>query len=926
MYKGKDPKLIKLYNRLKALQIPRSFTILDWDKTKLTNLKTWLDNTGSNVSDYLKLKSDKQNKINTGEVSGIKQTKDYYKAFEAQTTKDFRKWLGSQNPETLKSDSINDLIRQSKIKVDRNAVVKIVEEPEFKKFTNIKRRWEDMPNLYDKKFVKHRTDIGSGVYEETSKKGIKNYYGQITRNKKQIKGGRGKNPAGAIAWLKEARKLPKAKSVIDLQAERGLLLEQPKYTKALADALDDLAKMEEKGYGAIRELTKKYQDKFSRVGEKTLQGKLIKTGVNTESVAITNAIRSYAAKNNIRDVQIKKMEEALDEYLTKKTVKRGDIPKLMRKHGIPEVTFNSWLIELDARRKIPLKYTSLEEGKKAAKIKRAAAQKEYSSAAFERWTKGSVESGLHGGHTGQIYSEAVGPRTKKFTPKWINQETLKAYDAILQAIADKRDAAFKAKNWAEVERLNQSGMRFAEATEGYKTFTIKNRDGTKFEWGSTTKGVVDPMSLTREGITAQEMESWRMGKNPVMRKARFELEKIKDAYGKNSIEYKTALSRVEELNAAEAQKLFAEGTNKALLDFQKEGAMKSAQLSQSKIIATDKRLLSRLAELQEAYKNAGKAQKTTIQILFKCRPKTLAAASGGRIGFAEGTLDACVNTKLKNQTLESSQKIVAGIEEGATGVLGKMRNAARGFLGALGRFGPKVGKYGAIAAAGALAQPLVKQFMNDDPSTYLTDPDQQAGLLDALIEGERPKPRSEILDWSHTAGTLGATAAAVPGTVSMYKARRGLLERKIPKAGPITEAGLTAGDYLKRSGKGYGKIRAGAGVGMKLVSGMFTPAGLLATEPLRIAQKRREGESWGEIGTDPTMWMGPAFAPGMTRMATRGMNPASLLPKLLRLGMSRAALAAMGPIGWVGLAASLGWEGRKQYQDYKKGRGFFAED
>ena len=35
-----------------------------------------------------------------------------------------------------------------------------------------------------------------------------------------------------------------------------------------------------------------------------------------------------------------------------------------------------------------------------------------------------------------------------------------------------------------------------------------------------------------------------------------------------------------------------------------------------------------------------------------------------------------------------------------------MRNTARGFLGALGRFGPAAGKYGAIAAAGVLAKQL----------------------------------------------------------------------------------------------------------------------------------------------------------------------------------------------------------------------------
>ena len=266
-----------------------------------------------------------------------------------------------------------------------------------------------------------------------------------------------------------------------------------------------------------------------------------------------------------------------------------------------------------------------------------------------------------------------------------------------------------------------------------------------------------------------------------------------------------------------------------------------------------------------------------------------------------GTASGC-GPQMQRALQETPEQTLTKITEVGSA---KIKNAARGLLTVFRNWGPKVGKYGAIMAAGALAQPLVKQFRNDDTSTWLTDENQQAGMLDALIEGERPKPRSEILDWSHTAGTLGATAAAVPGTSALYKARR------LPT--------------LKRAA--MGPLRAGTiGPAMKLVSGMFTPAGLMATEPLRIAQKRREGESWGEIGTDPTMWMGPAFAPGMTRMATRGMNPASLLPKLLRLGMSRAALAAMGPIGWAGLAASLGWEGYSQYKDYKSGRGFFASD
>ena len=44
-------------------------------------------------------------------------------------------------------------------------------------------------------------------------------------------------------------------------------------------------------------------------------------------------------------------------------------------------------------------------------------------------------------------------------------------------------------------------------------------------------------------------------------------------------------------------------------------------------------------------------------------------------------------------------------------------------------------------------EPLVKQFRNDDPSTYLTDPEQQKGMLLATIEDAKKsklKPRKKI--------------------------------------------------------------------------------------------------------------------------------------------------------------------------------------
>ena len=215
-------------------------------------------------------------------------------------------------------------------------------------------------------------------------------------------------------------------------------------------------------------------------------------------------------------------------------------------------------------------------------------------------------------------------------------------------------------------------------------------------------------------------------------------------------------------------------------------------------------------------------------------------------------------------------------------VLKKTPQAARSFLGFLGKFAPTAGKYGAIVAAGAVAKPAfdaVRQFVNDDPSTYLTDPEQMERMLLSTIEAqERKKPRSEILDWGIGAAGVGATAAAVPGTGALWKARRLPFKR---------EATLLRKGIDKAA---YGMPRAALGPAMKLISGMYTPAGLLAAEPLRIAQMRRQGEDWGEIAQDPTLWMGPAFAPSMTKLATAGMKSKPLLAKALRLGMSPGAL------------------------------------
>ena len=286
-------------------------------------------------------------------------------------------------------------------------------------------------------------------------------------------------------------------------------------------------------------------------------------------------------------------------------------------------------------------------------------------------------------------------------------------------------------------------------------------------------------------------------------------------------------------------------------------------------------------------------------------------AAGGRVGYkAAGVVGSCPIIPALEAAPEQTMNELSKLKS-QTGVLGRIGNTAKGFLGALGKWGPKVGKYGAIAAAGAIAQPLVKQFMNDDPSTYLTDENQQAGMLEALIEGERPKPRSEILDTATTVGALGATAAAVPGTGAVWKARRAPFKS------------IARG--IDRPGMGV--PRAAMGPVMKFISGAYTPAGLLAHEPLRIAQMRREGESWGEVAKSPTLWMGPAFADTMTKMATAGMKGSPRLAKALSLGMSRPMLKTISRrFGMPGLALSAGLSGYDTYKDWKNKRGWFSKD
>ena len=87
-----------------------------------------------------------------------------------------------------------------------------------------------------------------------------------------------------------------------------------------------------------------------------------------------------------------------------------------------------------------------------------------------------------------------------------------------------------------------------------------------------------------------------------------------------------------------------------------------------------------------------------------------------------GPIDTC--REVIRQDPEGAAKKILSISED-TGPINKVKNAAMNVL----NVAKKGGRFGAFAAAGAAAAGLVKEFRNDDPSTYLSNENQQKNML-----------------------------------------------------------------------------------------------------------------------------------------------------------------------------------------------------
>ena len=215
----------------------------------------------------------------------------------------------------------------------------------------------------------------------------------------------------------------------------------------------------------------------------------------------------------------------------------------------------------------------------------------------------------------------------------------------------------------------------------------------------------------------------------------------------------------------------------------------------------------------------------------------------------------------------------------------KLKQASNSFLNFVRGPGPKT--FGAGAAVGT-AVGLVKLFKNDDPTTYLSNEDQQKNMLVDMatqpisIDIEKPA----ILDYQLPAlgaTVAGTTALAAPSTIKASKSRSLGIERKPPG---IAKTGLRV---------------LGRGLGVAA-----SPALLAPFAAGDIASQIAEGDSPADIATNPFNYLYPAFAE-QTPKLTRGLSPT--LRKVARLGLSGPALRLLSRAGIGGFAASSAIQG-----------------
>jgi len=214
----------------------------------------------------------------------------------------------------------------------------------------------------------------------------------------------------------------------------------------------------------------------------------------------------------------------------------------------------------------------------------------------------------------------------------------------------------------------------------------------------------------------------------------------------------------------------------------------------------------------------------------------------------------------------------------------KLKQASNSFLNFVK--GPGVRTFTVAGLAGGAAAALVKEFRNDDPTTYLSNEDQQKNMLVDMVTQpiSEDMTRPDILDFQLPAVGASLAASTALGAPSTIKASRS-------RGLGVEQKGL-----IRTGGRVLGR-----GLGIAASPGVLAPLAALD-----ITRQISEGDSLADIGTDPINYTYPIFAE-QTDKLTRGLSPT--LRKVARLGMSKPALRLLSRAGIAGLGASLAIQG-----------------
>jgi hypothetical protein len=250
--------------------------------------------------------------------------------------------------------------------------------------------------------------------------------------------------------------------------------------------------------------------------------------------------------------------------------------------------------------------------------------------------------------------------------------------------------------------------------------------------------------------------------------------------------------------------------------------------------------------------------------------------------LSRGGLPGDCKAAIQNDPVKAAQ--VFDEAPNTSGAMQKVKNAATGFLGFLK--GPGFKTFGVAGLAGGAAAALVKEFRNDDITSYLSNEDQQKNMLvDMATQPIAPDfERPSILDYQLPAVGASLAASTALGAPSTIKASRS-------RGLGVEQKGL-----IRTGGRVLGR-----GLGIAASPGILAP--LAAMD---IANQISEGDSAADIATNPFNYTYPLFAE-QTDKLTRGLNPT--FRKVARLGMAKPALRLLSRAGIAGLGASLAIQG-----------------